>query len=314
MSIEINLQDAYDDFILSRKAARCSKATLEFYRYTAHRFVLWLEKHEIVQLHGIKAKHVREFLANLIDQNKSDWTIHDNARAIKTMLTFWYGEGYFETPIKFQMPKLSKKRQPILTADELLQILNFPMRLRDKTIILLVADTGIRRGEIVKLNWGNLNATTGLIKIKAGKGGKDRSVFVGQLTLQTILEYRKTLTCTSTENALIQTDEGNRFSAGGFAQIFIRLSERTNIYVRAHALRRTCAKLSLRSQMNPLHLKELLGHSTLDLVLYYAQLDDDDLHLEHEAHGPIDNHIAPSIKNAIDIQNHRGFSTQKIPT
>jgi integrase/recombinase XerD len=288
------LQIANEDFVLSRKALRCSKATLDFYKYTSAKFVTWLNEIGIADPHQVNARHVREFLTRLIDQGRSDWTVHDNARAIKTMLSFWIEDGYVEKPIKFKMPKLSKKRQPMLTADELWMLLDYPMTLRDKTVILIIADTGLRRSEVVRLNWGDLNIETGLIKVKAGKGGKDRSVFVGLFARKQILEYRRTLANSGSTCALIQTDEGKRFTLGGFAQVFIRLSARSGIYVRAHALRRTCTKLSLRAAMNPLHLKELLGHSTLDLVLYYAQLDDDDLQAEHESHGPLDKRFAAS--------------------
>lgn len=286
------LQIAYEDFVLSRKALRCSRATLDFYKYTSAKFVSWLNKIGIVDPHQVSVRHVREFLTKLIDEDKSDWTIHDNARAIKTMLSFWLEDGYLENPIKFKMPKLSKKRQPMLTADELWLLLDYPMTMRDKAVILIIADTGLRRSEVIRLNWGDFNVETGLIKVKAGKGGKDRSVFIGSFARKQILEYRKTLVNSGSTCALIQTDEGKRFTIGGFSQIFIRLSARSGIYVRAHALRRTCAKLSLRAAMNPLHLKELLGHSTLDLVLHYAQLDDDDLQAEHESHGPLDKRFA----------------------
>jgi integrase len=71
--------------------------------------------------------------------------------------------------------------------------------------------------------------------------------------------------------------------------MFRRLSKRTGIVVTAHALRRTFAILALRAGMNPLHLQNLGGWASLDMVQHYAQMVDEDLLQEHKAHSPIDN-------------------------
>ncbi len=67
-----------------------------------------------------------------------------------------------------------------------------------------------------------------------------------------------------------------------------RLSARTGIHVAAHALRRTFAILSLRAGMSPTHLQALGGWSGLEMVTYYAQLEDVDLLQAHAEHGPLD--------------------------
>ncbi len=54
------------------------------------------------------------------------------------------------------------------------------------------------------------------------------------------------------------------------------------------ALRRTFAILSLRAGMSPTHLQALGGWSGLEMVTYYAQLEDVDLLQAHAEHGPLD--------------------------
>jgi integrase/recombinase XerC len=88
---------------------------------------------------------------------------------------------------------------------------------------------------------------------------------------------------------LLQTDEGTRFTPGGFIRIFQRLSKRTGIHVTAHALRRTFIILSLRNGIDVLDLQAMLGHAGLEIVQHYAQMVDDDLLREHKAHSPVDN-------------------------
>lgn len=72
--------------------------------------------------------------------------------------------------------------------------------------------------------------------------------------------------------------------------VFRRLFKRTRIHVTPHALRRTFVILSLRAEMDVLHLQAMLGHASLDMVQHYAhQMVDDDLLQAHKAHSPIDN-------------------------
>src|SRR5690349_16632947 len=82
----VALTDAYTDFILSRQAMNCTPATLSFYRYTAGAFLYWAEGKGITGPGEITARHVRQYLAQLITNNRKDTTLHANARAIRTLL------------------------------------------------------------------------------------------------------------------------------------------------------------------------------------------------------------------------------------
>jgi site-specific recombinase XerD len=282
------LHDAYTDFVLSRQAMQCTSATLEFYKYTAGKFLTWLEQRGITSPHEVQARQVREYLAELTGNGKSDNTIHDNARAIKTLLRFWHVENYIPTLITFTMPKVAKKRLPCLSADELSKVIA-ACKPRDKAITLLMADSGLRRAEVVALNWGDVDMTSGLVRVVRGKGGKARSAVIGASTRRVLLAYRRTLKYFSDNAPLFQARGEVRFTGSGIMRIFTRLSKRTGIHVTPHALRRTFVILSLRAGMDVLHLQAMLGHAGLDMVQHYAQMVDDDLLQSHKAHSPIDN-------------------------
>jgi integrase/recombinase XerD len=282
------INDAYTDFILSRQAIRCSPATLQFYAYTAGRFLSWLEGQSVITPAQVEARHVRAYLAELISTGKSDWTVNDNARAVRTLLRFWYAEKYIPEPIVFPMPKVEKKRLPVLTAEQVSTLLAY-CSVREKAIILLMVDTGLRRSEVVALNWGDLDIMNGLCRVVRGKGGKARSVVVGTTTRRALLAYRRTLEIVTDNSPLIQSRSGGRFSGGGLLLMSRRLSQRSGITFSPHALRRTFVILSLRAGMDVLHLQALLGHSSLDMVQHYAQMVDDDLLQAHNQYSPIDN-------------------------
>jgi len=281
----LNLQDGYTDFTLSRQAMNCTPSTMLFYQFTAGSFVLWLASQGATDPAEVTARQVRAYLAQLIAKGRKDTTLHAHARAIRTLLRFWHAEGYMPTLIKFDMPKLSKKRLPVLTAEQLKQVVK-ACNVRDKAIVLFMVDSGLRRGEVINLHWADVDIQTGLVRVHQGKGRKDRSAVIGAKTRRALLAYRKTLA--DRNGVLFQTDEGGKFSGNGLMMVFRRLSKRTGINFSAHALRRTFAILSLRAGMRPLHLQNLGGWASLEMVDHYAQMIDEDLLQEHHAHSPID--------------------------
>jgi len=284
----------------------CTPATLAFYRYTAGAFLKWAELQSVTDPQEITARHVRAYLAQLISQGRKDTTVHDHARAVRTLLRFWHAEGYMQ-PVTFDMPRLEKKRLPVLSSGELYQIVK-ACNVRDKAIVLFMVDSGLRRQEVINLNWSDVDIQTGLVRVKQGKGKKDRSAVIGAVTRRALLAYRRyhdgkgrnwlhratgsggLIVKPPEENApLFQTRTGSRFTGNGLMMFFRRLSKRTGIQVTAHALRRTFVILSLRAGMNPLYLQHLGGWTSLDMVDHYAQLEDIDLMQEHAKYSPVDN-------------------------
>jgi len=283
------LNDAYTDFILSRQAMQCTNDTLSFYRYTAGKFLSWLELQSVTTPQEVTARHVRAYLAELTARKLSDWTINDNARAIRTVLKFFNAEGYMSAPVKFDMPKVAKKRLPVLTAEQVRVTVKACISTRDKAVILLMVDTGLRRSEVIALNWTDIDFTNGLAIVKRGKGGKARSVVIGATARRALLAYRRTLDNVTDNAPLIQSRHGARFTGAGFLQLFRRIVKRSGVPMSPHVLRRTFVILSLRAGMDVLHLQALLGHATLDMVEHYAQLEDTDLLQAHNVYSPIDN-------------------------
>jgi site-specific recombinase XerD len=279
------IRDVYQDFILSRQAKLCSPATIEFYTYTAGKFVEWLFERRVDDPSEIKANHIRAYLSDLRQRKLADKTLHAHAGSIRTFLRFCYEEDYINKRIQVNMPKLSKKRLPVLTAEELHKVIKTSKTVRDKALVLLMADTGLRRGETLALTWGDIDIGSGLVRVRQGKGSKDRSVVVGVKTRRVLLKYRRTVPHDLRDPVF-------HLKASGLRMALKRIGERAGIKLNAHILRRTFATLSLRAGINPLHLQALMGHSSLEMTRRYIKLVDDDLLKAHKQHGPVDRFIS----------------------
>ena len=284
------LTDAMTDFILSRQAKLCTPRTVEWYSWTLGKFLEWLESEGVNRPDEITSRYVRGYLAELRGRELADSYIHGHARAIKTLMRFFYTEDYTAQVVKFDMPKVGNVKLLVLNAEKVRQLLKACTLPRDKALILLMVDTGLRRAEVCALNWGNVDISSGLVQVERGKGGKARAVVVGVKTRRALLKYRREIT--PDEHApMFQTIQGTRLAYSGLRSALLRIGNRANIHITPHALRRTFATLSLRAGMNLLQLQAMLGHSSLEMTRHYVQMIDDDLVEAHKAHGSIDSFL-----------------------
>ena len=281
------LHDAKLDFILSRKGMNCSIKTINWYQFMLGKIISWLEQHDVVQPSQITSYHVRLFLSEMVKEGHSDSYIHAFARVIRTFCHFLLEEDYIEEEIRFPMPRLAKKRMPVLNEDQVQQILKACIDRRDSALILLMVDSGLRRNEVIALNWGDIDLSSGIVRVEKGKGGKARSVIIGIRTRRALLKYRGEINSHPNQPAL-QTRDGKRFTPSGLRSWLLRISNRADIHITPHTLRRTFATLSARSGMSLIHLQGLMGHASIITTRDYIGLSEEDLVNAHEKHGPID--------------------------
>lgn len=287
----VALQDAFTDFILSRQAILCSPATVSWYTWTLGKFMDHLAEHDIERPDEITARHVRAYLSQMAEQRLADSYVNNHARAIRTFCRFLHAEDYSPDVVQFQMPKIAKKKLPVLSEIELKKVLMACTTKRDKALVMFMVDSGVRRAELCALNWGDVDISSGLVRVWKGKGGKDRSVIIGAKTRRALIQYKIHSKVRNDNNMpLFQTQiTDGRFSFPGLRSTLMRIGKRAGIHLSAHMLRRTFATFSLRSGMNLAHLSALLGHSNIDTTQIYLHLLDVDLESAHRAHGPIDN-------------------------
>jgi len=72
-----------------------------------------VEEQGITSPEQVDARLVRHYLAELATKGKADKTLHAHARAIRTLLRFWYSEKYIPELVTFAMPKTEKKDFPV---------------------------------------------------------------------------------------------------------------------------------------------------------------------------------------------------------
>ncbi len=131
-----------------------------------------------------------------------------------------------------------------------------------------------------------------------GKGDKQRVVPVGKTALRFLETYmvgiRPFLIKDKAEKALFVSVEGNRLSYGTYNTTIKRLAEKSGVdaYVTSHTFRRSCTTELIRGDANMYHVKELLGHESLDTLKHYARLTITDLKKTHARCHPRERGVA----------------------
>ncbi len=281
-----SLDDALQDFYLSKRSQLLAPRTLEFYARTAGEFDRWLREDDVHSPEEVTARLVRAYLASVKARNVSDATVHLHAEGVKAFVRFLHREGYITQPIVFDMPRPAQQRMRLPSVEQVKALLAACETPRDKALLLVMADTGARVSEVAALHWGDVEPQTGVVHIQRGKGRKARSVIVGVHTRRALLKYRRTVDHEPEEPLWVGI--AGPLGREGIRHVLRKLSRKTHIKVSCHDFRRFFATASLRAGMNPIHVQSLLGHTSLEMTRRYLSVIEDDLLQAHEQHGPVD--------------------------
>ncbi len=297
-------------FITARRACGVSPKTLEWYSSWGSRFLTFLEErgHDLT-ISTITAQSVWEFLAELRDRHTweghptitthrplSPFTVNGAYRALHALFKWAEQEGFVDqSPMStMKTPQVPRLQPPAFSRGELRRLVEEAGKtthpLRDQVIVFLLADCGLRLGELAGLRMEDIHLDEGYVKVM-GKGAKERPIPLGDVTGQRIVAYLEEERPETSAERLLVTDEGKPLSKGGIRTLIRRLGKRAGLKARVypHKLRHTAAREFLRNGGNVFTLQEILGHETLEMTRRYVYLDLDDLKTNFASASPMDN-------------------------
>lgn len=261
--------------------------------------------------------HIREFLSYVScqtnrwglsgngsesSQKKTTYTtVHHYYRVLKTFFAWCIREEFLnENPmakIKFANPKL-RVIQPYTGKEiqKMLAVCDYDFKhnarflaSRNKAIIIMFLDTGLRVDELGKMQLTDVDTDSGRIKVM-GKGAKERVVRIGATAQKALWKYLVYRPETRSSQVWL-TEEGRPMKTGGIQIMIRRIKSRAGIQGGGccHRFRHTFAINFLRIDRNAFNLQYLLGHSDLRMVRHYvATLGMEDALKAHEQASPAD--------------------------
>ncbi len=164
-----------------------------------------------------------------------------------------------------------------------------PSMLRDRALILVLLDTGIRASELTALKMRDYEPKRGQLIIHHGKGDKKRVVFLGSAAKQGVWRYLATRPGAKQDDPLFATREGAHMQRTGLRLLIFRIGQRAGVPdAGVHRFRHTFAVNFLRNGGNLLALQDLLGHERMDTVRIYAKQAEVDLERQQKGASPAD--------------------------
>jgi len=181
---------------------------------------------------------------------------------------------------------MGRKIPEILTATEQEALLaqpnpRYPTGQRNRVMLKLMLDTGLRLSEAINLRWKDLDLNSGKVMVRQGKGAKDRTLWTGEANLVDLINWRERQTekvGQSTEY-VFTTLEGGPLDPRYIQRMVKRYAVKAGIEknISPHTLRHSFATDLYRETTNIRLTQKALGHANLQTTQIYTHIVDEEL-------------------------------------
>lgn len=149
---------------------------------------------------------------------------------------------------------------------------------RDRAIIIVLLDTGLRVSELCALTLRDCEPNNGRLAVQHGKGNKKRTVYLGNSGTRVLWRYLANRPEAKTDDPLFVTRENTAMDRNNVRHLIQRIARRGGVsHATVHRFRHTFAINFLRNGGNVLELQKLLGHEKMETIRIYADLAQIDL-------------------------------------
>ena len=273
-------KDMLPVFIAAKRVEGCSEKSLRYYESTIRNMLESINKPEC----QITTEDLRSYLDTYQRRGTVSKVTLDNVRRILSSFFAWLeDEDYIvKSPVRrIHKVKTGKTVKETYTDESLEMMRDHCDNLRDLAMIDLLASTGIRVGELVKLNRSDVDFENREC-IVFGKGNKERKVY---FDARTKIHLQRYLAERSDENDALFVSLLNPFERLQISAVEIRLRkigrELNFQKVHPHKFRRTLATMAIDKGMPIEQVQQLLGHQSIDTTLQYAMVNQNNVKESH---------------------------------
>jgi integrase/recombinase XerD len=267
-------------FIDAKQIEGCSERTLQYYKMTVEHLLATLD----VPVRKMTTDEIRSYLANYQQRNNCSKVTVDNVRRnISSFFSWLEEEDYIlKSPMR-RIHKIKTKQSVKETiSDEMIEKLRDNCECaRDLAMIDLLYSTGIRVGELVRLNISDIDFEEREC-IVYGKGDKERRVYFdakAKLHLQNYINSRH-----DDNPALFTTLDApyDRLKISGVEIRVRELGRKISMErIHPHKFRRTMATRAIDKGMPIEQVQKILGHSQIDTTMQYAIVNQNNVKTAH---------------------------------
>ncbi len=291
----LSIGSLVEEYLADGRRRGLSPKTVDYaYGYPLrHVFVPWCSRVGIGDPRRLPSRLLDRFVGELLIQGGKEGRLARQSvityvRTLNQFLAWAARAGAIEL-VKAKLPRAHRKLVDVLSRQEMQRIEDVASRERDKLIVRLLADTGLRLGEVVSLRPDSIIEHNGRHYLHVtGKGQRDRLVPLTPTLHERLAWYVRATRPNFSELAKLflaaRRSRGGRLEslgASGITQMIGTLAKVAGVRKRVypHLFRHSFATWALSKGMNPVQLKDILGHSSLAMITnVYCHLAPEDAH------------------------------------
>lgn len=280
----MTLQQALYDFLFQKRLAGLADKTITSYRESISLMVRFIGAD--TPMEKVTYEIVTTYILALYKRPLSRATVSSYVRNIRIFLRWVYVEYELSfDPVKLKVPKSPKKNVHIYNDDEIRMIFDLVktsipwITKRNRAIIALMLDSGLRQSEVCTLDIRNIDRSRMTMKV-TGKGAKDRIVPLGKFALTLLDDYLSACPYQN-ETYVFYDRRGNAVTKNAVRLFVNRLQKQLPFELSSHRLRHNFATnycidhIKHTGKSDVYDLSILMGHESLETTKKYE-------HFAHE--------------------------------
>lgn len=270
-----------DSFLSSKRLEGCSEKTIAYYQTTINMF---FSKYNL-PISSINTEDIRIYLAQYQSERHSSKVTIDNIRRIFSSFFSWLEDEEYimKSPVRrIHKVKFGRTVKDTFTDEELERMRDASDNIRNLSIVDTLISTGMRVGELVRLNRADINFIEREC-IVFGKGDCERKVYFDARTKLHLQEYLKQRTDDNPALFVTLHKPKRRITINGVESMLKNLEQNTEINnIHPHKFRRTMATRAIDKGMPIEQVQKLLGHVRIDTTLHYAMVNQENVKNAHK--------------------------------
>lgn len=268
-------------FIAAKRIEGCSERTLNYYETTIRVMIEKLSK----KVNSIETEDLRNYLSEYQAKNNCSKVTIDNVRRILSSFFAWLeDEDYImKSPVRrIHKVKATQTVKETYTDEELEEMRDACVEIRDLAMVDFLSSTGVRVGELVNLDRVDIDMQERSCVV-LGKGGKEREVYFDARTKIHLQNYLNSRIDNNPALFVSLLRPYDRLKISGVEIRLRELGKRINIKkIHPHKFRRTMATKAIDKGMPIEQVQVLLGHRKIDTTLQYAMVNQNNVRNSHK--------------------------------
>jgi integrase/recombinase XerC len=230
--------------------------------------------------------HLRAWLATTTPHAAS---LQRRIAAARTFYAWLVREGRVtDNPAeRLRSPRVKKPLPRVVQVDEAVPLVEAPLgdgsrALRNRALLEVAYGGGLRVSELAALDVGDLDLAGGLVRVRGGKGGKDRVAPIGPPAVDALRDWL----AGRVRGPVFTNAAGGRLTTRAMYDVVRRAGLQQGLEVHPHMLRHSFATHLLAGGADVRAIQEMLGHASLATTQRYTHVDPDQLGRVHRAAHP----------------------------